>query len=74
MLIATVSISFLTQLGLVYIGFMQSIFKTDALDIWDLGVLILLAGISFGSHEGRRWLERKRDADEEYGSVMEELA
>ena len=73
-LITTVSISFITQLGLVYIGFMQKIFKTDALGAQDLGVILALAGMSFSLHEGRRWVEKKKDADEAYGSVMEELA
>jgi Ca2+-transporting ATPase len=74
MLIATVSISLVTQLGLVYIGFLQKIFKTDALDLEDLGIIVALASISFGLHEGRRWVERQRDGDEVYNSVMNELA
>lgn len=73
-LITTVSISFFTQLGLVYIGFMQKIFKTDALGAQDLGVILALAGMSFALHEGRRWVERKKDGEEAYGSIMEELA
>ena len=53
---------------------MQKIFKTDALGAQDLGVILALAGMSFALHEGRRWVEKKKDADEAYGSVMEELA
>jgi Ca2+-transporting ATPase len=74
MLITTVSVSLVTQLGLVYIGFLQKIFKTDALDVEDLGMIVALAGISFGLHEGRRWVERRRDGEEVYKSVMDELA
>jgi len=59
---------------LVYIGFLQKIFKTDALGAQDLGIVLALAGMSFGLHEGRRWVERKRDAEDVYGSFMEELA
>jgi Ca2+-transporting ATPase len=74
MLITTVLISLVTQLGLVYIGFLQKIFKTDTLDFQDLGIIVALACISFGLHEGRRWLERQKDGDEVYNSVMDELA
>lgn len=74
MLITTVSISLITQLGLVYIGFLQKIFKTDSLDLEDLGIIIGLAGVSFALHEGRRWMERQRDSEDVYNSVMDELA
>jgi len=74
MLIATVSISFFTQLALVYVGFMQTIFQTDSLSGRDLGIILALAGISMSLHEGRRWVERKWDSEETYITVMEELA
>ncbi|KAF8963625.1 Ca-transporting ATPase [Flammula alnicola] len=74
MLITTVSISFLTQLALVYVGFMQAIFQTAALGGRDMGIILGLAAVSFALHEGRRWYERRIDADETYASVMEELA
>ncbi|KAF8161376.1 Ca-transporting ATPase [Crassisporium funariophilum] len=74
MLITTVSISFLTQLGLVYVGFLQHIFQTAPLDMRDLGIILGLAGTSMCLHEVRRWWERRGDADETFASVMEELA
>jgi len=74
MLLTTVSISFFTQLALVYVGFMQAIFQTAALSSKDLGIILGLAGISMTLHEVRRWVERKRDAEETYVTVMEELA
>ena len=74
MLVTTVSISFLTQLALVYVGFMQTIFQTEALHIRDLGVLLALAGVSMTLHEVRRWYERKRESEETYVSVMDEIA
>ncbi|KAF9529770.1 hypothetical protein CPB83DRAFT_875437 [Crepidotus variabilis] len=74
MLVTTVSVSFFSQLALVYVGFMQSIFKTASLDGRDLGTLLLLAGASFGLHEIRRYIERRREADDTYATVMEELA
>ncbi|KAH8103426.1 calcium-transporting ATPase [Cristinia sonorae] len=74
MLITTVSISFLTQLGLIYVPFMQSIFQTASLDFEDLFVLLALAGVSMTLHEARRRYERSVNADLTYASVMEELA
>jgi len=74
MLVTTVSISFLTQLALVYVGFMQTIFQTEALHIRDLGVLLALAAVSMTLHEVRRWYERKRETEEVYVSVMDEIA
>ncbi|KAK7472290.1 High affinity Ca2+/Mn2+ P-type ATPase-like protein [Stygiomarasmius scandens] len=68
MLLTTVSISAITQLALVYVPVMQSIFQTDALDMRDFSVLLMLAGTSFVLHEGRRRYERKK-MEEEGGGV-----
>lgn len=70
----TVSTSFLVQLGLVYVPFMQHIFHTAALSLMDLSVLFGLAGTSAALHECRRYYERKINAEETYAQVMEELA
>lgn len=72
MLLITVSISFLTQLTLIYVPFMQAIFQTAALDVGDLTTLLFLAGISFLLHEGRRKYERSLNANVTYASVMQE--
>ena len=74
MLIATVAISFLSQLGLIYIPFMQSIFQTEALPLDSLFLLFGLAGSSFVLHAGRRRYERALNQSETYASVTEELA
>ena len=74
MLIVTVAISFLSQLGLIYIPFMQAIFQTGALPLDDLLLLFALAGSSFVLHEGRRRYERALNQSETYASVTEELA
>jgi Ca2+-transporting ATPase len=74
LLLTTVGISFITQLALIYVGFMQSIFQTDALSGRDLGIILSLGALSFTLHEVRRWYERKIDADDTYANVMEELA
>lgn len=70
MLIVTVTVSLLTQMSLVYVGFMQAIFQTASLDMHDLGIIVGLAGASMGLHEIRRWYERKRDSEESYGSDL----
>ncbi|KAJ2928625.1 hypothetical protein H1R20_g8434, partial [Candolleomyces eurysporus] len=74
MLVGTVSVSFLVQLGLVYVPFMQAIFHTAALPFRDLSVLLGLGATSAALHEFRRLYERRINADETYAQVMEELA
>ena len=74
MLITTVSVSFIVQLTLIYVPFMQSIFQTAALDFDDLATLLALAGISMTLHEGRRRYERSLNADLTYAHATEEMA
>ena len=74
MLVTTVSMSAVTQLALVYVPVMQRIFKTASLSFGDLSVILGLVGTSLVLHEGRRTFERKRAAEENFVSVMEELA
>jgi len=72
MLVGTVSVSALTQLGLVYVPFMQRIFQTAELSLSDLSVILALAGLSMVLHEGRRNYERKLNAAESFASIKEE--
>jgi Ca2+-transporting ATPase len=74
MLVGTVSVSLVTQLALVYVPFMQAVFQTAALKLSDLSIILGLAATSFGLHEVRRRYERSLDAEENFASVMEELA
>lgn len=74
MLITTVSISFIVQLTLIYVPFMQSIFQTAALEFDDLATLLALGGISMALHEGRRRYERSLNADLTYAHAAEEMA
>ena len=74
MLTATVSVSALTQLALVYVPIMQSVFQTAALPLSDLSILLLLACMSFGLHEVRRRYERKLNANETVIGRAEEMA
>jgi Cation transport ATPase len=73
MLVGTVTVSFLVQLGLVYVPFMQSIFYTTALPLRDLFVLLSLGAGSAVLHEFRRAYERKINRDELRAHTMQEL-
>ncbi|KAK4050463.1 High affinity Ca2+/Mn2+ P-type ATPase-like protein [Microbotryomycetes sp. JL201] len=64
MLLTTISISFIAQLSLVYMPFLQSVFHTASLSPRDLSLLLFLAACSFSLHEARRRWERKSDMDE----------
>ncbi|KAL8293642.1 hypothetical protein RQP46_000343 [Phenoliferia psychrophenolica] len=44
LLLLTVSISFLAQLSLIYVPFLQSVFQTEALSFRDFSVLLTIAG------------------------------
>jgi P-type Ca2+ transporter type 2C len=74
LLLITVGVSFLSQLGLVYVPFMQAIFQTEALRMDDLLLLLALAASSFVLHETRRRYERSLNQSETYAIAMEELA
>ncbi|KAI0029944.1 Ca-transporting ATPase [Vararia minispora EC-137] len=74
MLLTTVSVSFVSQLVLVYVPVMQAVFQTEALSLHDLALLLVLAGTSFALHEGRRRYERTLNAQESVASVVEEMA
>jgi len=63
MLLTTVSTSFLVQLALVYVPFMQAVFQTEALPARDLLTLLFLGGVSLMLHEGRRRYERQKDRE-----------
>jgi Ca2+-transporting ATPase len=74
MLITTVSVSFIVQLSLIYVPFMQTIFQTEALAKGDLITLLLLAATSMTLHEFRRRYERQLDSETFHSSAAEELA
>ena len=61
-------------MGIVYVPFMQGVFQTVGLAGNDLGFVMVIAGIGFVLHEGRRRYERSVNADLVFASVMEEMA
>ena len=74
MLVTTVSTSFVVQLALIYVSFLQSIFQTEALSGFDLFTLLALGGVSATLHEARRRYERSLNATKTFSSSVEELA
>ncbi|GAA5922849.1 Ca(2+)/Mn(2+)-transporting P-type ATPase PMR1 [Sporobolomyces koalae] len=70
MLLLAVSVSFLVQLSLVYIPFLQSVFQTQALSLRDLTVLLVLGACSMSIHEWRRRWERKSVQEEAWSSAQ----
>jgi Ca2+-transporting ATPase len=74
MLFLTISISFICQLGLIYVPPLQHIFQTEALGLRDLFMLLGLAATSMGLHEGRRWWERKVNEREIFEQTIGQMA
>jgi Ca2+-transporting ATPase len=74
MLVTTILISFISQLALVYVPFMQAIFQTEALPRSDLTTLLFLALVSFVLHEGRRRYERSLNVATYSSVAVDELA
>jgi Ca2+-transporting ATPase len=61
-LLAAVLATILLQLVLIYVPFLQNIFKTVALGPVDLLVSLLLSTVIFFAVEFEKWLFRLRDA------------
>ncbi|CAH7666045.1 calcium-transporting P-type ATPase [Phakopsora pachyrhizi] len=70
-LLITVSLSFFSQLAIIYLPFFQSIFQTQALNGRDLLMLLSLSSISFGLHEVRRKYEKTIEKDLELSEGLE---
>lgn len=63
MLFLTCGISFVAQLALIYVPFMQGVFQTKALGIRDFLTVLGWGLASLTLHEGRRLYERKLNAE-----------
>jgi len=74
MLLVTVSVSFIVQLTLIYVPFMQLIFQTESLQMKDLLHLLALAGTAFVLHETRRRFERNLVPAASSTSRLDDLA
>ncbi len=58
-LLAAVTVTFFLQMATVYVPFMNQIFKTHPLTLWELGVAIGISSIVFIAVEFEKWLKRK---------------
>jgi len=58
-LLISIVITFLLQLGVIYLPFMNTIFKTQPLSIQELGICIGLSAIVFHAVEFEKWMKRK---------------
>lgn len=77
MLVTTVGVSFVVQMALIYIPFLQGIFQTTSLGLSDLLLLLFIAGLAAGAHEARRRYEVRlrqsgRDGEEDEDEEDEE--
>lgn len=67
-LLWTLGGSLLTQLALVYVPLMQTVFHTNSLPLRDLGFLIGIAALAFGAQELRRCYERRMEKEQQFRS------
>ncbi|KII95488.1 hypothetical protein PLICRDRAFT_96597 [Plicaturopsis crispa FD-325 SS-3] len=74
MLLTTVSISFLSQLALIYFTPLQAVFQTEALGLSDLSVILGLAAASATLHEVRRRWERDQQKDVVWAGGVGQMA
>ncbi len=58
-LFAANGLSFLLQLAIIYVPFLQPIFKTQALSLTDLGVILLFSSLPFWAMEAVKAVNRK---------------
>ncbi|KAJ9605259.1 High affinity Ca2+/Mn2+ P-type ATPase-like protein [Cladophialophora chaetospira] len=50
------------QLSVIYLPFLQRVFQTEALTLWDLFSLVCMTSTVFLVDEGRKWVERRRSS------------
>ncbi len=60
MMIGAVLLTFVLQLALLYIPFLQNIFNTQPLRLLDLTIAILASGVVFTAVEVDKWVRRRR--------------
>ena len=59
MMILAVIVTFLLQMALIYVPFMQTIFKTVPLSLDELGIALLLSTVVFFAVEIEKWIRRR---------------
>ncbi|MHB1278684.1 MAG: cation-translocating P-type ATPase [Bacteroidia bacterium] len=58
-LLGAVLLTFVLQMGVVYLPFMNTLFKTQALPLYDLGICLLLSLVVFHAVELEKWIKLK---------------
>ncbi|MBC7093660.1 cation-translocating P-type ATPase [Candidatus Bipolaricaulota bacterium] len=59
-LLGAVLLTFVLQMAVIYVPFLQRIFRTASLPPAELGVSLALSTVVFWGVEGRKWLARRR--------------
>ncbi|TCV84098.1 calcium-translocating P-type ATPase, PMCA-type [Sulfurirhabdus autotrophica] len=59
LLLGAVVLTFALQMATIYVPFLQPIFKTEALDAYELGLCLALSFVVFLAVEMEKWLVRK---------------
>ena len=62
-LLGAVSLTMVLQLALVYVPFLQALFKTNPLPLPDLALTMVLSAIIFAAVEIEKWILRRRQRD-----------
>lgn len=50
------------QLCVIYLPFLQRVFQTEALGLWDLVTLVCISSSVFWVDEARKWIEKRRNS------------
>jgi Ca2+-transporting ATPase len=58
-LLGAVVLTFVLQLGVVYVPFLQGIFNTQALSLFELLLSLILSTVVFWAVEAEKWLRRR---------------
>lgn len=57
-LVGAVTFTFILQLLVIYLPFMNEVFKTQPLTLQELGLCILMAVVLFHAVEAEKWIKR----------------
>jgi Ca2+-transporting ATPase len=63
-MIASVGLTLALQLAVIYVPFLQRIFRTTALSLPELLLCIVVSTIVFWAAEGEKWFKRRRESRE----------
>ena len=69
-LIGAVLVTFALQLAVVYLPFLQSIFRTEALSAADFALGLLVSSVVFLAVEIEKWFKRRKGPSRDQGSTV----